>query len=305
MKSKRLYIYVLAAALVSLAETALAQTPYAIDTSALTNRAGAAASGYTGKEVRAARRARLPLQPAKYAFGVHVGIDIGGAAPWPPANMRGDVMKMSAVPRLNPSLGLSFTAHLPRRFTLSAELTYKQVGIDADAWVSGQQFRLPNSDGDDLITRFRGTANVVMNFSMLEVPVYVGYSFRGGRSRIYLGAYYSYILKSDFKTTPLKGLVENPGDPERPPIVVTPQSPVPPDAMPVFNNYLGKWDAGMLLGYEWQIVPRVNMTARLSVGFKDIFRPGSNYLEYKMLHMRGTIAVSYSFLRYKEKIFRK
>lgn len=305
MKSKRLYIYALAAVLVFLAETAFAQTPYAVDTSALTNRAGAAASGYTGKEVRAARRARLPLQPAKYAFGVHVGIDIGGAAPWPPANMRGDVMKMAAVPRLNPSLGLSFTAHLPRRFTLSAELTYKQVGIDADAWVSGQQFRLPNPDGDDLITRFRGTANVVMNFSMLEVPVYVGYSFRGGRSRIYLGAYYSYILKSDFKTTPLKGLVENPGDPERQPIVVTPQSPVPPDAMPVFNNYLGKWDAGMLLGYEWQIVPRVNMTARLSVGFKDIFRPGSNYLEYKVLHMRGTIAVSYSFLRYKEKIFRK
>lgn len=145
---------------------------------------------------------------------------------------------------------------------------------------------MPNPDGEDFITRFRGTANVVMNFSMFEIPVYVGYSFGGGRSRIYLGAYYSYILKSQFNTTPLKGLVENPNDPSKPPIMVTPDSPVPPDAMPVFNDYLGKWDAGMLLGYEWQIVPRVKMTARFSMGFKDIFRRGSNYLEYKMLHMR-------------------
>lgn len=298
----------LAALLAPISGAAVAMEPSPMADSALVSNSSAVGSAYqySVKEARAARRrARLQPQPAKYAFGVHVGLDIGGAAPWPPANLRGDVMKMSAVPKLNPSLGVSFTAHLPRRFTLSAELTYKQVGIDADAWVSGQQFRLPNSDGEDLITRFRGTANVVMNFSMLEIPVYIGYGFRGGRDRIYLGAYYSYILKSDFKTTPLKGLVENPNDPSQPPIVVTPDNPVPPDAMPVFNDYLGKWDAGMLLGYEWQIVPRVNMTARLSVGFKDIFRPGSNYLEYKMLHMRGTIAVSYSFLRYKENIFKR
>lgn len=305
MKSRKLRIFVLCAAVVAFSQTAFAGTPAAADTTAVNSTESGLTPVRTGRTTRSERRAKPLPQPAKYAFGVHVGLDIGGAAPWPPANMRGDVMKMEAVPKLNPSLGFSFTAHLPRRFSLSAELTYKQVGIDADAWVSGQQFRLPNPGGDDLITRFRGTANVVMNFSMIEVPVYVAYGFRGGRSRVYLGAYYSYIIKSDFSTTPLKGLVENPNDPSQPPIVVTPDSPVPPDAMPVFNDYLGKWDAGILMGYEWQIVPRVNMTARFSVGFKDIFRPGSNYLEYKMLHMRGTIAVSYSFLRYKENIFRK
>ena len=244
-------------------------------------------------------------EEARYAFGVHIGLDLGAAAPWPPAHLRGGAMKMSAVPKLSPSLGLSFTAHMPYRLSLTAELTYKQVGIDAEAWVSGQQFRLPNPDGEDLVTRFRGTANVMMNFSMLELPVYVGYSFGGGRNRVYLGAYYSYILRSRFNTTPLKGLVETPGSPAKPPILVTPDTPVPPEAMPVFNDYLGKWDAGLLLGYEWQIVPRVRLTARFSMGFKDIFRRGSNYLEYKMLHMRGTVAVSYAFLRYDEPPFRK
>lgn len=247
-------------------------------------------------------RRALRQQGGRYAFGVHAGIDLGGAVPWPPANLRADAMKMSAVPKLNPSLGLSFTAFLPKRFSLTAELTYKQVGIDAEAWVSGQQFRLPNPDGEDMITRFRGTANVVMDFSMLEIPVYVGYGFNGGRSRVYLGAYYSYILKSNFDTTPLKGLVESSDGSY---IMVTPDSPVPPEAMPVFNNYLDCWDVGMLLGYEWQIVPRLKMTARFSMGFKDIFRPGSNYLEYRMLHMRGTIAISYTFLRFNDNPFKK
>lgn len=244
----------------------------------------------------------LRQRGGRYAFGVHAGIDLGGAVPWPPANLRADAMKMSAVPKLNPSLGLSFTAFLPKRFSLSAELTYKQVGIDAEAWVSGQQFRLPNPDGEDMITRFRGTANVVMDFSMLEIPVYVGYGFNGGRSRVYLGAYYSYILKSNFDTKPLKGLVTSSDGSY---IMVTPDSPIPPDAMPVFNDYLDCWDVGMLLGYEWQIVPRLKMTARFSMGFKDIFRPGSNYLEYRMLHMRGTIAISYTFLRFNDNPFKK
>ena len=75
----------------------------------------------------------LRQRGGRYAFGVHAGIDLGGAVPWPPANLRADAMKMSAVPKLNPSLGLSFTAFLPKRFSLSAELTYKQVGIDAEA----------------------------------------------------------------------------------------------------------------------------------------------------------------------------
>ena len=47
------------------------------------------------------------------------------------------------------------------------------------------------------------------------------------------------------------------------------------------------------------------MTARVSMGFKDIFRRGSNYLDYKMLHMRGTLMISYSFLRYDENPFKK
>lgn len=234
-------------------------------------------------------------QRAKYAFGVHTGIDIGAAAPFPLDGM--NASSMSAVPKLNPALGVSFTTFPWSRFTMTIETTYKQVGIDAQARVNGQKFTLINNGGKT-VTEFIGLADVKMSFSMLEIPFYVGYSFASGRNRVLLGGYYSHIFKSNFATVPVKGVVRDPNDPNDEGLSITPDNPVPPGTMPEFNDYLGKWDAGVLVGYEWQVFPRVNLSARLSVGLKDIFKKGNNYLEFKMLHMRGTVSLSYSFLRY-------
>lgn len=234
-------------------------------------------------------------ETAKYAFGVHTGIDIGAAAPWPVSGL-GAGAKMSAVPKLNPALGVSFTTYPLDRFTFTAEVTYKQVGIDAKARVPGQRFTLIDEGGRSTI-EFRGTAHMKMAFSMLEVPFYVGYSFGDGRNRVFLGGYYSYIFKAEFNTTPYKGVVVNPDSPHEPPMEIKPGADLA-GVMPDFNSYMDDWDAGMLVGYEWQIIPRINLSVRFSMGFKDIFQKGNNYLEFKMLHMRGTLSLSYSFLRY-------
>ncbi len=249
------------------------------------------------REIRNANSAAWQSS-AKYAFGVHTGLDIGAAVPYP-IDAMGPGAKMRAIPRLNPQLGVSFTTYPLHRVTATVEVTYKQVGIDAEAWVAGQRFTLP---GDPpTIPRFRGTAEVNMQFSMLEIPVYIGYSFGDGRNKVFLGGYYSHIFKARFNTTPIKGLVENPSEPGSQPIIVTPENPVSADVMPAFNDYLDSWDAGMLAGYQWQIFPRIDLSVRLSMGFKDIFKKGNNYLEYKMLHMRGSLTLSYSFLRYTRK----
>lgn len=231
-----------------------------------------------------------------YDIGVHVGMDIGAAAPWPLKHTGG--MNMSAVAKLSPALGGSFTMHLPKRFSLSGEVTWKQVGIDASARVAAQRFSNKKEDGTTSIVEFRGTADVKMAFSMLEVPVYIGYGFNCNKNRLYIGGYYSHVFKAEFDTTPRKGVVVNPElavDPD--PILITPENPIPDGVMPAFNDYLDNWDAGFLIGYEWQIIPRLNLTARFSMGLKDIFKPNNNYLDYKMLHMRGTVMVSYKLFR--------
>lgn len=235
----------------------------------------------------------------KYAMGIHVGLDIGAAVPFPLGGMGAE--NMSAVPKLNPSLGFSFTASPISRFSATAEVTYKQVGIDAKARVNGQQFTLVDDNGTRTNTEFRGTAHVKMAFSMLEVPVFVGYSFKGGRNKVFLGGYYSHIFKAEFDTTPIKGVVisppDNPGGRDEL-VLVSPDNPVDSDVMPPFNDYMDNWDAGMLVGFQWRIIQRVNLSARVSVGFKDIFNKGENYLDYKMLHMRGTVVLSYNIFNF-------
>lgn len=262
-------------------------------------------------------------EKAKYAFGLHTGVDIGAAVPWPLKNM--ESMNMSAVPKLSPALGVSLTSYPLDRFTATIEVTWKQVGIDAKARVAAQRFTLVDDnavDPDDRrrVVEFRGTAYMNMAFSMLEIPIYVGYSFGDGRNRVVLGGYYSHVFRAKFETIPQKGMVidvakwgkyenktpiNDAGDlySAEDCVIAYVQKPddVPEGTMPDFNSYMDNWDAGFLLGYEWQVFPRINLSARFSMGLKDIFKKGNNYLDYKMLPMRGTVSVSYSFLRYTKK----
>ena len=229
--------------------------------------------------------------PQRFVIGVHSGIDIGGAAPWPPGKIGGQ-SKMRAVPHLSPALGLSWTTIYSPRWSASIEATYKTVSLDATAWVTDQQFKDVESG---LIKHFRGTTDATMGFSMIEVPLYVRYTFASRMDRLMFGGYYSYVIRGRFRANPLKGTLTS-----------DPSSNDPNDYDPVlpgdqveqdFSGYLSKWDAGMILGYERVVLPRLTLSARFMMGFKDIFRSDSKYLEYKMLNMRGALVFSYQFMR--------
>ena len=238
------------------------------------------------------RREKKPqVVPQRFIVGVHSGIDIGGAVPWPPGKIGGQ-SKMKAVPHLTPALGLSWTTIYTQQWSASLEATYKTVSLDATAWVTDQMFKDVESG---LIKHFRGTTDITMGFSMIEVPLYLRYTFRDGNNRVMLGGYYSYVIKGKFRANPLKGTLTS-----------DPSSNDPNDYDPVapgdqveqdFSDYLSKWDAGVILGYERALFPRVTLSGRFMMGFKDIFRRDSKYLDYKMLHMRGTLVLSYQFMR--------
>ncbi len=242
------------------------------------------------------RPEKVRRDPVSFAFGVHTGIDIGASIPFPPSYAMGGGSQMSAVPKLTPALGLSYTTIMHPHWSMTLETTYKTVALDAKTRTNSQVFHDKNSDGSEKLIEFRGTAEAKMSFTMLEVPLYLRYTFGQGTNRVILGGYYSYIVKASFDTQPYKGLLFNmnmdPDDPEayEP---VTPETPYTQD----FNGALDNWDAGVILGYERRLFPRVHLSGRFMMGFKDIFRPGTDYFDYKMLHMRGTIGVSYLFIK--------
>ncbi|MGL4909447.1 MAG: outer membrane beta-barrel protein [Bacteroidales bacterium] len=220
----------------------------------------------------------------KIAVGLHTGLDIGGAVPFPLSKALGDDDKMEAVPGLTPSIGLSGTYHLTNRWSISIEGTYKKVSLEADivTLTTGQKFII---DGTKVL--FRGRASTDMEFSMIEFPLYARFRITEN-NRVFLGGYGTYIVKGKFEAVAIHGTISDPNDPNGLPTTLnTPQHQN-------FSKNLSKFDAGMLLGYEYGITKRLNLSGRIIVGFKDIFKKGENYLDYSMWHMRGNVVLSFT-----------
>lgn len=229
---------------------------------------------------------KVSAQENKFDFGIHVGLDLGAAVPWPLADAIGGDDKMNATPQITPGLGFSGELHFAKRWSATVEATYKTVGLDASIITlkSGQKFK---DEGLDVI--FYGKAKTTMSFTMLEAPFYLKFKVNEN-NRIFLGGYYAYIVNGKFEATAISGRIEHPNEPENIEVVY-PDDPLYQD----FGPNLRSWDVGWLVGYERKIANRLTLSGRFSMGLKDIFKTNENYLEYKMLNMRGTLMLSYRF----------
>lgn len=221
----------------------------------------------------------------RIAIGVLAGTDIGGAVPFPFKHIPD---KFNPYPQLSVALGGKVTIPLKgEKWALGAEVTYKRIALDADARVENQRFE-GKDQGEPKTQFFSGTAEMHMNFSMVEVPVYVKYSFTANnRNKLLFGAYGAYYLQNRFKVKATKGYVGNTADEYR--NSVTPEAPINMD----FTSSIGSWDAGLLLGYEKNLFSRFDIGLRVTFGLKDIFKADNKYFDYKMLQMRGTLSLSY------------
>ena len=233
-----------------------------------------------------------------FAIGVHTGTDVGGAIPIPLSEAIGGDNRINATLYPRPHLGLSATAAYNEHWSLTLETTYKYVALSAKAWVENQIFT-DRSEVPWMEVSFRGTAFTKMSFHMLEIPLYVRYTFGKGTNRILLGGYYARVFDAKFDSTPYKGmlfsLVDGKPDYDNPSSIVSPNDAYTHN----FNDAMSKWDAGIMLGYECRIfIPGLLIGCRLSMGLNDIFQPDKKYLAYSMHHMRATLMISYLFSKF-------
>ncbi|HOO42086.1 MAG TPA: outer membrane beta-barrel protein [Bacteroidales bacterium] len=218
-----------------------------------------------------------------FCIAPQIGTDIGGALPVPFDAVGGS---FNAYPKLNATLGARFFLNLHDRWTLGANLNYKTIAMDADARVTNQKFK-----GENMVQYFTGTSQMSMGFTLLELPVYV--EFLAGKKRqhgIQLGFFGAYVLKSHFITNAIKGFIGS--EPDRIDSEIT-----TPQVMD-FSSLLDSWDSGLLLGYDARIFPRIRMGLHVMMGLKDIFQPGSDFFDYTMKQMRGSVTVSYDLIRF-------
>ena len=219
----------------------------------------------------------------EFNISPQLGTDIGGAVPIP---FGGDGRKIEAYPRLSPSIGITLSYTYQYRWNLGIELTYKRIVMDADARVTNQKFK-----GEDMVQYFTGTAEMNMSFTLLEAPLYAQYMFGSNRQHgVVLGGYFVYNLNSRFVTTAKKGFTG--------PLADIVESPITDPTIMDFSAMLDTWDVGVLMGYKTRIFNRVHMGLRVLFGCKDIFVPGSDFFDYKMVPMRGAITLNYDLLRF-------
>lgn len=225
-------------------------------------------------------------EPVMFGIRVHTGFDLGAAVPWPLSSAVGGGNKMSAVPHLTPAFGLSGDFIFNKNWAVVVEATYKRVAIDVDINTPRQQFQV-NGEARN----FAGLAETEMAFTTLEFPLYVRYTFNKGINRVFLGGYYARTLKGKFIANAVSGMMTDPNDPNNPDKMdkITRNEPL----MQNFSDNIDSWDIGMVVGYERRILNRTYISGRVSVGFKDVFKPGENYLEYSMWQMRGSFVLSY------------
>ena len=223
----------------------------------------------------------------RFALGVQLGTDIGGAIPFPFSNVP-DVF--NPYPKLSPSIGAKLAFPVTKKWTLGAEVTYKKVAIDADARIDNQRF---HDDKNNIISRFCGSAEMSMDFTMLEIPLYFKYTFKNQKDRILAGLYGAWIINAKFRNTVTKGYMMT--DDKVYNGSIDPGNPLYIN----FSNLLDSWDMGLIAGYERQLFPRIELGLRFSCGFKDIFKPSNQYFDYKMLHMRGSLVLSYNLFDIK------
>ncbi|MDD2289562.1 MAG: outer membrane beta-barrel protein [Bacteroidales bacterium] len=217
-----------------------------------------------------------------FCIAPQIGTDIGGTIPIPFSSIGG---AFNAYPKLNATLGARFFLNLHPRWSFGANLNYKTIAMDADARVTNQKFK-----GENTVQYFTGTSEMSMSFQILELPVYV--EFLAGSKRqhgIQVGIFGSRVMSSRFITYATKGFVGS--EPDRMDSALS--SPQVMD----FSSLLDKWDVGLFAGYEARIFPRIRMGLHVMIGMKDIFLPGSDFFDYKMKQVRGSVTVSYDLIR--------
>jgi hypothetical protein len=206
---------------------------------------------------------------------------MGGAIPIPLSEMPDDA---KGNPKIKPTLGIAFQRNLNERWSLGAELNYHDLAIDAEVTVISQAYW---ADDRSYATYFSGEAYSSTELQFIEVPLVAYYHFND-RWSLTFGAYYSFILNGKLETEGRNGWISDDKN-------ITDTAPLPGTANASFdfNDELDNFDVGALIGYNFKIGERVDLWGRFNVGFKSIFIPDFNNIDYEMYQFRFSTGVSF------------
>jgi hypothetical protein len=220
-------------------------------------------------------------QYPKWKLTTSAGIDFGGAVPIPLSEMPKDA---EATFKIRPTLGIGMQRNFNEHWSLGVESNYHIIAIEANVNVVSQAFW---ADDRSYAMYFSGEAYSSTELQFVEIPITAYYHFNKRWSLVF-GGYFSIITKGEMETEGKNGWISaDKNDTDTAPLPGTQSTSFD------FNDELDNYDAGALLGYEFKLGKRLSMFGRFNVGFKSIFKPEFNNIDYEMYQFRFSTGVSF------------
>lgn len=226
----------------------------------------------------------IHAQPLKWQIAPILGIDMGFTIPFPFSDIPDGAR---ATPRINPRVGLGVKYCVSERWNLGFEVNYHTLAFSAKADVRSQPFFFDNHVD---VLYFSGETSTKIRIQCIEFPILASYQISSKWTFI-PGIYYSRILDGSFRTKGINGVLSDDK-------TITDNAPLPGVANTQydFNDYMDKWDAGLLIGFQYRMHHRVSLWSRLQVGFKSIFVKEFSNIEYEMYQVGIEAGVSVPLL---------
>ena len=223
----------------------------------------------------------IKAQDAKWKFAPSLGVELGGAIPIPMSEMPDDA---DASLKIRPTLGFGLQRNISDRWSFGVEANYHILAFDAYVTVISQAFW---ADDRSYATYFSGEAYSSAELQFVEIPLTAYYHFNKRWSMVF-GGYFSVITKGKLETEGKNGWIStDKNDTDTAPL------PGTQNVSFNFNDELDNYDIGALLGYEFKAGKRINLWGRFNVGFKSIFNPDFNNIDYEMYQFRFSTGISY------------
>jgi len=222
----------------------------------------------------------LYSQENKFNFYPNLAVDLGGAIPFPLSDIPDGA---GGTPEPYPMVGIGTEYTLNEKWQFGLELNYHLIAFTATADVVSQETTFDNGSA----TYFTGYTETDVELRFVEFPLLAFYHVKEGK-RVLFGAYYSRILEGKFLTNGFDGVLSSNKEDTDNAIL-----PGPADISYSFNQFLDKYDYGLLIGYSYDVGERFYLWGRINVGFKSIFVPDFNNIDYEMYHVRLNIGASF------------
>lgn len=105
------------------------------------------------------------------------------------------------------------------------------------------------------------------------------------------GIYYSMIFEATFHTKGSDGVTSSDKND-------TDNAILPGIAAPgyEFNDYMGKWDAGLLIGFRYSLNSRMCFHSGLAFGFNSVFKDEFDNIDYEMYQVRLNTGITINLL---------